>query len=202
MQTTLLLETWSVKKVISSFCDFPHSIFIFLPSLSQFSFFLLYFPFFPCLSFYDRYAEISRSEVSCTLPPQGPHYAPSLHHYGMCFSTSQSHCSKITHWKSCKNMFKWKQNYKLKIWLQSINLVYVKKKQTNKQKKKKNSRFHWACREISHPCISQYLTCLTHPVQHFSVKCVYSSVSMGHGGGGGWQFVYMMHDKNITKTEK
>ena len=47
------------------FVTFPPYIFKFPPSLFQFSFFFPHFPFFfPCLSFPDRSAEISWSEVS------------------------------------------------------------------------------------------------------------------------------------------
>ena len=57
------------KKVLSSFCNF---------SAFQFTIFLLYFsiftpfPFFPCLFFPGRSAEISRSEVWEVLSPSPP----------------------------------------------------------------------------------------------------------------------------------
>ena len=67
-------EKWQAstkKKVLSSFCNF--SSFHFQYSTFPFSIFLLFcsiFPFFLCLSFPGRSAEISRSEVSGgTLPP-------------------------------------------------------------------------------------------------------------------------------------
>ena len=61
-------EKWQKSDVLSSFCNFASFIFNFPPSLFQFSFFSSPFsltsPFFPCLSFPGRSAEISWSEVS------------------------------------------------------------------------------------------------------------------------------------------
>ena len=67
------------KKVLSSFCDFStfHFQFYTFPFTIFLIFFYIFtpFPFFPCLFFPGRLAEISRSEVS------GGHSAPLLRHW-------------------------------------------------------------------------------------------------------------------------